>query len=138
MRFHRLRGWPSRSRSALSVPGIARADWVVQVAAYTEREHVAEGAARLKKAGFPVATEEFTPKVGRPLTRLLVGPYLDRKAADAIAARLKAQGWPGYVRPYAAAAPPPAVVAAASARTAPPPAPAPAPHRRRKRLLRPP
>jgi uncharacterized protein DUF1302/sporulation related protein len=97
------------------------------VAAFAEREYLADGAARLHKAGFPVATEEFTPKVGRPLTRLLVGPYPDRKTAEAMAVKLKALGWPGYVRRYTLPVPP-VVVAAAPPKAAPPaPAPAPAP-----------
>lgn len=101
-----------------------RADWVVQVAAFAEAAHVTEGSARLKKAGFPVVTEEFTPKVGRPLTRLLVGPYLDRKAAQAIASRLQALGWPGYVRRFAPAPPPTVIAAAPSQPPVSPPAPA--------------
>lgn len=107
----------------LSAAGLARADWVVQVAAFAQQEHVAEGSARLKKAGFPVVTEEFTPKVGGPLTRLLVGPYRDRKSAEATARRLQAAGWPGYVRLYTGfpTARPATVVAVAPART---PAPA--------------
>jgi hypothetical protein len=112
----------------LFAAGLARADWVVQVAAFAEREHVVDGSARLKKAGFPVVTEEFTPKVGGPLTRLLVGPYLDRKSAEAMAARLKAAGWPGYVRRYVpppGPATPATVVAAAPARTPSPAAPLP-------------
>ena len=104
----------------LSAAGLARADWVVQVAAFAERQNVVDGASRLQRAGFPVVTEEFTPKVGGPLTRLLVGPYLDYRSAVAMAARLKAAGWPGYVRRYA---PPPSPRRSATAVAA---APAPA------------
>ena len=115
--------------------GFLHADWAVQVAAFAEREYLADGAARLHKAGFPVATEEFTPKVGRPLTRLLVGPYPDRKTAEAMAVRLKALGWPGYVRRYSPSsakategkppAPPVAVASAPQKAAAPAQAPPP-------------
>jgi hypothetical protein len=126
------RRWTVVALAILFAAGLARADWVVQVAAYAERENLVDGSARLKKAGFPVVTEEFTPRVGGPLTRLLVGPYLDRKAAEAMAARLKAAGWPGYVRRYFPPPAPPTAVAAAPAgasvpKTQPPPPPPPPP-----------
>jgi hypothetical protein len=120
----------------LAGAAILRADWAVQVAAYADRSNLEVGVESLKKAGYPVALESFTPRVGPPLTRLLAGPYPTRKAAEEAAARLARAGWPGYVRRFTPPAPappretpppaPPAREAApAPARPAPPP-PAPA------------
>jgi hypothetical protein len=109
-----------------------RGAWAVQVAAYADRSNLEEGAAKLRKAGYPVAFEAFAPRVGPPLTRLLAGPYPTREAASAAAAELARAGWPGYVRRYeptarpgTAPAPPPA--SPAPERAAPAPAATPAP-----------
>jgi uncharacterized protein DUF1302/sporulation related protein len=112
------------------------ADYVVQVAAFADQAFLAEASEKLVKAGFPVVTEKFAPRYGKPLTRLLVGPYRDRKEAEAVAAKLAQIGWPGYLRPYTAARstvapvpspiPPPPPPVAARIQT-PPPASTPAP-----------
>jgi hypothetical protein len=100
-------------------PGQEAPHWAVQVAAFADREGAAEESERLQKAGFPVLTDEFTPRVGRALTLLLVGPYPDWQAAEAVAAKLQGLGWPGYVRRYTASA---SAVARAVAPTRVPPA----------------
>lgn len=113
----------------LAAAASMRGAWAVQVAAYSDKTNLEEGAARLKKAGFPVAVEAFAPRVGPPLTRLLAGPYPTREAAEAAAGQLAKAGWPGYVRRFAPPAParsepPPA--RPAPRETSPPPTPAPA------------
>ena len=82
------------------------ADWAVQVAMFAERQHVSDTVGRLTTAGFSVTTEEFTPKVGRPLTRVLVGPFPDRASAQVAAKKLAGFGFPGYLRQVAAPAQP--------------------------------
>jgi hypothetical protein len=107
---------------------------VVQVAACTDRADADERAADLSRDGFPVLTDTLTPAVGPPLNRVLVGPYRDRKDADAAAIRLEERGSPGYVHSYAPPAaavpeaPPPLPEAAASV-LLPAPEPATAPSR---------
>ena len=113
----------ARNQEAVPPAGSREAPhWVVQVAAFYKQENVAESSERLKKAGFPVVTEEYAPRVGKPVTLLLVGPYPDRQTAEAVAAKLHGQGWPGSVQRYD---PAPSTVARAAAPT-PIPAPRPA------------
>ncbi|HEY6930028.1 MAG TPA: DUF1302 family protein [Thermoanaerobaculia bacterium] len=113
------------------------ADYAVQVAALADPALLARAAADLREAGYPVLTEPLTTKQGQKLTRLMVGPYRDKKEAEAAAAQLAAGGWPGYVRAYrspsvsreespaaSVSASPPAPEARAEA---PPTAPAPSP-----------
>jgi hypothetical protein len=106
---------------ALLAPVRLLADWYVQVAAFADRSALDESAERLKKAGYPIETEAFTPKYGQPLTRLLVGPFATKAEAEETSKKLAAIGWPGYLRLRRTAAPPTPAVA----RTAPPPAKAP-------------
>lgn len=118
---------------ALWAPGrTLLADWYVQVAAFADRSALDESAERLKKAGYPVETEAFTPKYGQPLTRLLVGPFATKSEAEAASAKLAGIGWPGYLRLRKTTAPPslppaPTAVPTKAAPTkAPPPAKTPA------------
>jgi outer membrane biosynthesis protein TonB len=103
-----------------------RADWAVQVAAYADDRHLAEAAQRLESEGYPIVTERFTPPNGAPLTRLMVGPYKDRRDAELVRDRLETAGFPGYVRSYKPVSPPSAPTPAPAA-PKPTPAPAPAP-----------
>jgi hypothetical protein len=120
---------------AAPAPSREAPHWAVRVAAFYKQENVAEGAERLKKAGFPVVTEEYMPRVGKSVALLLAGPYPDRQTAEAAAAKLQGLGWPGYVQRYTpspstvarAAAPTPAPrTAETEAETPPRPAPGPA------------
>ncbi|HEY7864199.1 MAG TPA: SPOR domain-containing protein, partial [Thermoanaerobaculia bacterium] len=102
------------------------ADWAVQVAAYADETLLAEAAAQLESQGFPIVTERFTPPNGTPLTRLMVGPYRDRRDAEVVRDRLETAGFPGYVRQYrtpTAAPPAPSPTPAPRATPAPPAAP---------------
>lgn len=111
------------------------AEWYVQVAAFADATTLQESSDRLRKAGFPVETEPFAPKYGKPLTRLLVGPFATKAEAEAASGKLASAGWPGYLRfrkPPSAAPVPPAPAqqpptTPAKAKPAPPPTPTPSP-----------
>ncbi len=124
----------SQAAAPAPVPSREAPRWAVQVAAFYKPENVAEGAERLRQAGFPVVTEEYAPRVGKPVTLLLAGPYPERQTAEAAAAKLQGLGWPGSVQRYSPS--PPAVDKAPAPALAPrraetkadsPPRPAPAP-----------
>ena len=119
---------------AAPAPSREAPHWAVQVAAFYKPENVAEGAERLKKEGFPVVTEEYTPRVGKPVTLLLAGPYPERQAAEAAAAKLHGLGWSGSVLRYTpspsaalGAAAPASASRPAETKAQTPPRPSPAP-----------
>ena len=76
----------------------ARADWVVQLAAFADSAFLRQIAESVRKAGFQVTTEPLVRTDGPSLTRLLAGPYQTKAEAEAAAVRLAALGWPGYLR----------------------------------------
>lgn len=106
----------------------ARADWVVQIAAFADSAFLRQMAESIRKAGFPVTTEPLAREDGPALTRLLAGPYETKAEAEAAAVKLAAFGWPGYVKTRTEAgepAPRPAARPPASKKpkaVAPPPA----------------
>lgn len=76
----------------------ARADWVVQIAAFADSSFLRQMVKSIRNAGFPVTTEPLASAEGPALTRLLAGPYETKAQAQAAAVRLAAHGWPGYVK----------------------------------------
>ncbi len=108
-------------------PTVASAGWAVQVAILSDQGFLRESSGRLQAAGFPVMTEAAPPGAGPGAVRLLVGPYPDRKAAEATRARLQSAGWEGTVRqvktsaPAATAVPAPVTGQPAAGGNAPPP-----------------
>lgn len=64
----------------------APAGFQVQVAATPRRSEADSIAARLKRKGYPVFVT--TPPKGPRMYRVRVGPYTERRAADAVAAKL--------------------------------------------------
>lgn len=76
----------------------ARADWVVQIAAFADSSFLRQMVESIRKAGFPVTTEPLANADGPALTRLLAGPYETNAEAQAAAVQLAAHGWPGYVK----------------------------------------
>jgi hypothetical protein len=121
----------------------ARADWVVQIAAFADSAFLRQIAESVRKAGFPVTTEPLARAEGPALTRLLAGPYETKAEAEAAVVQLAARGWPGYLKqrmdarkptprpapPQSAspkprpAAPPPAAKAPSKSRASVPPVP---------------
>jgi cell division septation protein DedD len=76
----------------------ARADWVVQLAAFADSAFLRQIADSVRKAGFPVTTEPLVRPDGPSLTRLLAGPYETKAEAEAAVVQLAAHGWPGYLK----------------------------------------
>jgi hypothetical protein len=104
----------------------ARADWVVQIAAFADSAFLRQMAKSIRNAGFQVTTEPLANANGPALTRLLAGPYETKAEAQTAARKLAAKGWPGYLRQRTETgkpAPRPATPPPASAPVAPPPRP---------------
>lgn len=86
---------PARAEAILSgqVPATAPpAGFVVQLGAYVDGEKAAALRSRLKTEGFNAYTEKVGDK-----TRVRVGPFPSREAADKVGDRLKGQGLPVVV-----------------------------------------
>lgn len=73
---------------ATDAPAAGAGEWVAQVGAYNDRGSADRAAASLKASGFPAFVLAPTP--GSPATsfRVRVGPYRERRDAEAIAGRL--------------------------------------------------
>lgn len=78
----------------------AKADggFVVQIGAYKEAANAKEVVARMKAAKLPVVTDTVAVKSGT-VTRVRVGPYADRAAAESALAAVKLAGEDGKVVP---------------------------------------
>jgi DedD protein len=72
------------------------AEFVVQVAAFSDRYGASSLVAKLKRGGFPSYAEEVETDKGT-LHRVRVGPYPSREAAATALAKLKAAGFTGMV-----------------------------------------
>lgn len=81
---------------AQPVPAQSGGEFVVQVAAFTDRYGALALARKLKRAGFPGYTESVATDKGE-LHRVRIGPYPSRDAADAARAKLKAAGYDAIV-----------------------------------------
>jgi DedD protein len=78
----------------------AKADggFVVQIGAYKEAANAKDVVARMKAAKLPVVTDTVAVKSGT-VTRVRVGPYTDRAAAESALAAVKLAGEDGKVVP---------------------------------------
>lgn len=78
----------------------AKADggFVVQIGAYKEAANAKDVVARMKAAKLPVVTDTVAVKSGT-VTRVRVGPYADRAAAESALAAVKLAGEDGKVVP---------------------------------------
>ncbi len=76
----------------------ARADWVVQLAAFADSSFLRQMVESIRKAGFPVMTEPLARADGPALTMLFAGPYDTKAEAEGAASQLVTHGWPGYVK----------------------------------------
>jgi len=84
-----------RAKAALN--GAAVSDqWVVQLGAYRETANVRQLTAKLKQMGLPTFTEQFNSPQGQR-TRVRVGPFNSRDAADKARSRIKTIGVSGTV-----------------------------------------
>jgi cell division septation protein DedD len=81
-------------------PAAARVGFAVQVGAFGDAAEAGALRERLRAAGFTAFTETVDTDKGR-LTRVRVGPVLDRAAADQLKAQIQAKtGVDGIVRPH--------------------------------------
>lgn len=81
-------------------PAVARVGYAVQVGAFGDAAEAGALRERLRAAGFTAFTETVDTDKGR-LTRVRVGPVLDRAAADQLKAQVQAKtGVDGIVRPH--------------------------------------
>jgi len=81
-------------------PAAAKVGFAVQVGAFSDAVQAGALRERLRAAGFTAFTDTVTTDKGK-LTRVRVGPALDRAAADQLKAQIQAKvGVDGIVRPY--------------------------------------
>lgn len=81
-------------------PAAAKVGFAVQVGAFSDAVQAGAMREKLRAAGFTAFTDTVTTDKGK-LTRVRVGPALDRAAADQLKAQIQAKvGVDGIVRPY--------------------------------------
>lgn len=81
-------------------PAAAKIGFAVQVGAFSDATEAGAMRERLRAAGFTAFTETVTTDQGK-LTRVRVGPVLDRAAADQLKAQIQSKaGVDGIVRPH--------------------------------------
>jgi len=81
-------------------PAAAKVGFAVQVGAFSDAVQAGAMREKLRAAGFTAFTDTVTTDKGK-LTRVRVGPALDRAAADQLKAQIQARvGVDGIVRPY--------------------------------------
>jgi len=82
----------------LAVAGVARADYAVQVGAFSRPANAERAARQLRAQGYPVMTRPAA-NGSRPLTAVLVGPFAGRAQARAARDQLRRSHWNGFLRP---------------------------------------
>ena len=73
--------------------------WVVQLGSFATRTNAEKLVGQLRAKGYRAFTLPYTAS-GKTLHRVRVGPEQDRDRADALARRLKGDGYPGTVAPH--------------------------------------
>jgi cell division septation protein DedD len=83
-----------------AVPAAAKIGFAVQVGAFSDATEAGAMRERMRAAGFNAFTESVTTDQGK-LTRVRVGPVLDRAAADQLKSQIQSKtGVDGIVRPH--------------------------------------
>jgi cell division septation protein DedD len=83
-----------------AAPAAAKVGFAVQLGAFSDAAEAGAMRERLRAAGFTAFTEAVNTDKGK-LTRVRVGPTLDRSAADQLKSQIKAKtGIDGIVRPH--------------------------------------
>ena len=91
---------PATPKPAAAPPAAAKVGFAVQVGAFSDATEAGAMRERLRAAGFSAFTDTVTTDAGK-LTRVRVGPVLDRAAADQLKAQIQAKtGVDGIVRPH--------------------------------------
>jgi cell division septation protein DedD len=83
-----------------AAPAAAKIGFAVQVGAFSDATEAGAMRERMRAAGFTAFTESVTTDQGK-LTRVRVGPVLDRAAADQLKSQIQSKtGVDGIVRPH--------------------------------------
>lgn len=91
---------PPAPKPVAAPPAAAKVGFAVQLGAFSDAAEAGAMRERLRTAGFTAFTEAVNTDKGK-LTRVRVGPVLDRAAADQLKSQIKAKtGIDGIVRPY--------------------------------------
>lgn len=91
---------PAPAPKPAAPPAAAKVGFAVQVGAFADAVQAGALREKLRAAGFTAFTDTVTTDKGK-LTRVRVGPAVDRAAADQLKAQVKARvGVDGIVRPY--------------------------------------
>lgn len=91
---------PPAPRPVAAPPAAAKVGFAVQLGAFGDAAEAGAMRERLRAAGFTAFTETVNTDKGK-LTRVRVGPALDRAAADQLKTQIKAKtGIDGIVRPH--------------------------------------
>ncbi|KAF0193118.1 MAG: hypothetical protein FD165_221 [Gammaproteobacteria bacterium] len=84
----------------LALPGDAAADVGVQVGAYMRPGNAQQAVEKLRTTGFTNVTTAVKTVNGRSLHTAIVGPFEDRKKAEAARLRLRTHGWSGFITSF--------------------------------------
>lgn len=91
---------PPAPKPVAAPPAAAKVGFAVQLGAFGDAAEAGAMRERLRAAGFTAFTETVNTDKGK-LTRVRVGPVLDRAAADQLKSQIKAKtGIDGIVRPH--------------------------------------
>lgn len=91
---------PPAPKPVAAPPAAAKVGFAVQLGAFSDAAEAGAMRERLRAAGFTAFTEAVNTDKGK-LTRVRVGPVLDRAAADQLKSQIKAKtGIDGIVRPH--------------------------------------
>jgi len=77
----------SRTSPAVVEPRVGLSAWIIQVGSFSKRENAEKLIVQLRGKSFSADIEQASVK-GRTMYRVLVGPEVDRKRAEAMLARL--------------------------------------------------
>lgn len=87
-------------KPVVAPPAVTKVGFAVQLGAFSDAAEAGAMRERLRAAGFTAFTEAVNTDKGK-LTRVRVGPALDRAAADQLKSQIKAKtGIDGIVRPH--------------------------------------
>ena len=91
---------PPTPKPVAAPPAAAKVGFAVQLGAFSDAAEAGAMRERLRASGFTAFTEAVNTDKGK-LTRVRVGPVLDRAAADQLKSQIKAKtGIDGIVRPH--------------------------------------